>query len=105
MRATLQRSVNHAVLIFALALKPFATFAATGIEGRVEGGGKPITEAEVTLWLAGPGAPQKLAATKTKNDGSFALTGSSKAGVGVLYLIADGDSAVPAVTGVPDDDR
>ena len=43
------------------------------IGGKVEGGGGPIAKATVTLWAAGPGAPQKLAETQTKDDGSFDL--------------------------------
>src|SRR5208283_5750939 len=43
------------------------------IEGKVEGGVGPIADASVTLWAAGPGAPQKIAETQTKSDGSFEL--------------------------------
>jgi hypothetical protein len=79
-----------------------AMFAATGlgsasgaaadlIQGRVEGGGGPIAKATVTLWAAGPNAPQKLAETQTKGDGRFALSsGGGKAADGVLCLISKG---------------
>jgi streptogramin lyase len=79
-----------------------AMFAATGlgsasgaaaylIQGRVEGGGGPIAKATVTLWAAGPNAPQKLAETQTKGDGHFALSsGGGKAADGVFYLISKG---------------
>jgi hypothetical protein len=79
-----------------------AMFAATGlgsasgaaaylIQGRVEGGGGPIAKATVTLWAAGPNAPQKLAETQTKGDGRFALSsGGGKAAGGVFYLISKG---------------
>ena len=61
------------------------------IGGRVEGGGGPIAKATVTLWAAGPGAPQKLAETQTKDDGSFDLKSAGrKDDAGVLYLIATG---------------
>jgi len=61
------------------------------IGGKVEGGGGPIAEATVTLWGAGRGAPQKLAETKTKDDGSFDLeSAGGKDDAGVLYLIAKG---------------
>jgi streptogramin lyase len=61
------------------------------IGGKVEGGGGPIAKATVTLWAAGPGAPQKLAETQTKNDGTFNLESSGrKDDAGVLYLIAKG---------------
>jgi hypothetical protein len=43
------------------------------IGGQVQGGGGPIARATITLWAAGPGAPQKLAKTQTKDDGSFDL--------------------------------
>jgi hypothetical protein len=57
----------------------------------VEGGGGPIAKASVTLWEAGPGAPQKLAETQTKDDGSFDLKSTGrKDDAGVLYLIAKG---------------
>ncbi len=61
------------------------------IGGKVEGGGGPIAKASVTLWAAGPGAPQKLAETQTRDDGSFDLEGAvGKDDVDVLYLIASG---------------
>jgi streptogramin lyase len=59
--------------------------------GKVEGGGGPIAKATVTLWSAGPDAPQKLAETQTKDDGSFEFEGAGgKHDAGVLYLIAKG---------------
>jgi hypothetical protein len=62
------------------------------IGGKVEGGGGPIAKATVTLWAAGPGAPQKLAETQTKDDGSFDLVSAGvKDDAGVLYLIAKGE--------------
>src|SRR5208282_2813013 len=61
------------------------------IEGQVQAGGGPIAKATVTLWAAGPGAPQKLAETQTKDDGSFDLeSAGGKDDAGVLYLIAKG---------------
>jgi len=70
--------------------------AADLIEGRVEGGGGAIAEATVTLWAAGPGAPRKLAETKTTVDGGFALrSGVGNSDPGVLYLTAtDGEPRV-----------
>src|SRR5271169_692770 len=66
--------------------------------GKVEAGGGPIAKATVTLWLAGPDAPQKLAETQTKEDGSFELeTAGGKHDIGVLYLIAKG--GIPKVGG------
>jgi len=89
MKLTFQRTLNHAVLFVALALMSVSTFAAIRIEGRVEGVRQPIAGAEVTLWLATPDAPRKLAETKTKDDGGFVLTVASKP-AGTLYLIARG---------------
>ncbi|MGE0851005.1 MAG: hypothetical protein AB7O44_15485 [Hyphomicrobiaceae bacterium] len=61
------------------------------IAGKVEGGGGPIVKATVTLWAAGPGAPQKLAEAQTRGDGSFDLASAGGRGdAGVLYLIAKG---------------
>src|SRR5208283_1767225 len=61
------------------------------IEGQVQAGGGPIAKATVTLWAAGPGAPQKLAETQTKDDGSFDLKSAGrKDEAGVVYLIATG---------------
>jgi hypothetical protein len=45
------------------------SIAADHIEGQVEGGGGPIAMADVTLWVAGSGAPRKLAETRTKDEG------------------------------------
>lgn len=59
------------------------------IEGSVVGGGGPIAMADVTVWVAGPGTPQKLAETQSKDNGSFGLTiAGNKDSEGVLYIIA-----------------
>ena len=77
-----------------LTFMPVAASAADRIEGRVEAGGAPISGADVTLWLAGPGAPEKLAEAKTDDDGSYDLTlADGRGGAGVLYLIAAGGEA------------
>jgi hypothetical protein len=52
-----------------------SAFAADRIEGRVEGGGRPVAKADVTPWVTGTGAPQKLAETQTRDDGSFDFDG------------------------------
>ncbi len=68
------------------------------IEGQVQGGGGPIAQATVTLWAAGPGAPQQLAETQTKDDGNFDLeSAGGKDDAGVRYLIAKGGE--PKVAG------
>ncbi len=61
------------------------------MKGRVEVGGAPISGADVTLFLAGSGAPEKLAEAMTNDEGSYDLTlADGKDGGGVLYLIAAG---------------
>jgi len=61
------------------------------LEGQVQAGGGPIAKATVTLWAAGPGAPQQLAETQTKDDGSFDLDSAGTSDdAGVLYLVAEG---------------
>jgi hypothetical protein len=45
----------------------------------------------VTLWAAGQGAPTKLSATSTGDDGAFRIqVDTQKASGGVLYLTATG---------------
>src|SRR5208282_6072353 len=61
------------------------------IEGQVQARGGPIAKATVTLWAAGPGAPQKLVETQTRDDGSFDLdSAGGNDETGVFYLIAKG---------------
>ncbi|QDS89178.1 Virginiamycin B lyase [Rosistilla ulvae] len=82
-------AAKFAALALSAALLSVPAFAADGITGRVEAGGAPISGAEVTLWLAGPDAPQKLAEAKTNEDGSFDLAfADGKGDGGVMYLIA-----------------
>ena len=58
---------------------------ADALEGKVLGGGQPITNSTVTLWAAGEGPPQQLGQARTGADGSFTL--NSTGGVGAsLYL-------------------
>jgi streptogramin lyase len=94
MKRIIQQTVKRVVISLAIALMSVSAFAADRIEGRVEGGGRSIAKADVTLWVAGPGAPQKLAETHTSDDGSFELRiAGERDGVGVLYLIAKGGVA------------
>jgi hypothetical protein len=79
--------VKRVAVSLAIALISAPAFAADRIEGRVKGGGRLVAKADVTLWVAGPGAPQKLAETQTKNDGNFDLTfGGEKNDIEVLSL-------------------
>ncbi|MBI1246721.1 hypothetical protein GC197_02610 [bacterium] len=71
-----------------------AALGADRIQGKVQSGSGPIANSDVSLWEAGPDAPQMLAEAKTKADGSFELTFfGKKSDEGVLYLIASGGSA------------
>jgi hypothetical protein len=91
MKHAILRTVKRAALFSIVALASVPASAADRIEGRVEGGGAPIANARVTLWMAGPGDPQKLANTRTTGGGGFALTvPDGRDGAGVLYLIAEG---------------
>ena len=91
---TILQTVKCAALFLTVALMSVSASAADRIEGRVEGGGGAIAKADVTLWVAGPGAPQKLAETQTGDDGSFDLTiAGEQDDAGVLYLIAKGGVA------------
>lgn len=98
MKLIIQQTVKCVATLLSAALLSVSVsaLAADRIEGRVAGGGQPVAEANVTLWAAGPSAPQKLAETQTKDDGSFdlRLTGVS-GGEGVLYLVAKGPN--PAI--------
>jgi len=81
-------------LLLALVLMGVPAFASISVEGRVEAGNAPIAGADVSLWLATPGAPRTLATAKTTDDGSFALSMADQAGKdGVLYLVAEGGVA------------
>ena len=85
------QTVKCAALTISVALMSVSSFAADRIEGRVKAGGAAISGADVTLWLAGPGVPQKLAEAKTNDDGSYdLLLADGKGDAGVLYLIAAG---------------
>ena len=85
------QTVKYAALAISVALMSVSALAADRIEGRVESGGAPISGADVTAWLAGAGAPKKLAEAKTNQDGSYDLVLPRRDGdAGVLYLIAAG---------------
>src|SRR5271157_2124136 len=92
MKQKLFRMVTLCAAMFATTVLGYASGAAADlIQGRVEGGGGPIAKATVTLWAAGPGTPQKLAETQTKDNGSFDLRFAEGTARGaVLYLIAEG---------------
>ena len=87
----MMQTVKCAALAISVALMSVSALAADRIDGRVEANGAPISGADVTLWLAGPGAPRKVAEAKTNDEGSFDLAFANGRGdAGVLYLIAAG---------------
>jgi streptogramin lyase len=91
------RKVKRAALFSIVALTSVSAFAADRIEGRVEGGGRAIAKAEVTLWVTGPAGPKKLAETQARDDGRFEVTiAGDEESAGVLYLVAKGPN--PAIT-------
>ena len=68
--------------------------AAETLNGKVLGGGQPITNSTVTLWAASEGAPQQLGQARTGADGSFTLNSTGAASGASLYLIAKGGQPV-----------
>lgn len=87
----MMQTMKCAVCAVSVALLSISAFAADRIEGRVEANRAAISGADVTLWLAQPGAPKKLAEAKTNDDGSYELPLADRTGdAGVLYLIAAG---------------
>ncbi len=96
------RFVNRAALTLITALISLEAHAEDRISGHVETGRSPISGAEVTLWLGGEGAPQKLVETKTNDDGNYELAVPEGAGeAGVLYLVAAGGEAKSAIGNGP----
>src|SRR5207248_10950121 len=66
---------------------------ANALEGKVLGGGQPITNSTVTLWAASEGAPQQVGQPRTGADGGFTLSSTAPTGAASLYLIANGGQA------------
>jgi hypothetical protein len=61
----------------------------SNLKGQVLVGGRPVAESTVTLWAASANTPQKLAETKSNDDGEFEIRGQGH-GDSVLYLVATG---------------
>jgi 5-hydroxyisourate hydrolase-like protein (transthyretin family) len=101
MNHTILRTVGPAALFSFAALTSVSASAADRIDGRVEGGGGPVANAAVTLWVVGTSAPRKLAETQTVDDGRFDVTVANREGsAGVLCLVAkDGDALARAGNG------
>jgi hypothetical protein len=64
-------------------------FAADHLSGQVIVGGAPIAKSTVTLWEASANAANKLAETKSNDDGKFEIRGQAH-GDSILYLVATG---------------
>ena len=97
MKQPLRQSVKCAILAISVGITSASALAAGRIEGRVQAGGAPISGADVSLWLAGPDAPQKLAGATTDGNGSYDMAlAEDAAGSGVLYLIAEGGASTLA---------
>jgi hypothetical protein len=60
------------------------------LNGKVLGGGQPITNSTVTLWAASEGTPQQLGQARTGADGGFTINSTAQTGSTTLYLIAKG---------------
>jgi len=88
-----RQTLNFAALVLTFTFLANPASAGGTIGGRVEGGGGPIAEADVSLWVTTSSSPRKLAATRTADDGSFELTAAVETQDGVLYLIAEGGAA------------
>ncbi|MCC8999636.1 MAG: LysM peptidoglycan-binding domain-containing protein, partial [Candidatus Contendobacter sp.] len=65
--------------------------SAGSLKGQVLGGGAPIVNSTVTLWMASAGTPKQLAQVRTDADGQFALSAADAPDQdAVLYLVATG---------------
>ena len=91
-------STTTRLVSLALAVALSASAAAQErIQGSVAVGSAPIAGATVSLWQAGPDAPQELVGAETKDDGTFELTIPDRADdAGVLYVISEGGEAEAA---------
>jgi hypothetical protein len=76
------------VVIVSTLMSSLQSFA-SDIKGQVLGGGAPIAESTVTVWVASAGAPKQLAQTKTDANGNFSVHGTAAPDTS-LYLVATG---------------
>jgi hypothetical protein len=71
--------------------QPGAYAAEAGqLRGQVLGGGAPVANSTVTLWVASAAAPRQLGQTRTGADGRFALNAAAPGKDTILYLVAKG---------------
>lgn len=83
------RSCVLVVLGYAFLMTAGPASGADHLSGRVTVGGAPVAKSTVTLWEANAAAPNKLAETKTNDDGKFEIRGSAH-GDSILYLVTTG---------------
>ena len=83
------RSCVLVVLGYAFLMTAGPASGADHLSGRVTVGGAPVAKSTVTLWEANAAAPNKLAETKTNDDGKFEIRGSAHAD-SILYLVTTG---------------
>ena len=69
-----------------------STLSVSVLTGKVTGARAPIAGSTVTLWAAGPEAPQQLAQVRTDADGRFSLGPAQGIGAS-MYLVATGGRA------------
>ena len=81
------RRILDALLVCGLLLAGSA-FSADSLKGQVFGGGAPIANSIVTLWVASAGEPKELAQARTGADGRFTMKVPDARGAGSLYLVA-----------------
>lgn len=102
MKQYIKQTMTCAALAISTALISLSAAASERIEGWVETGGAAIAGADVSVWLAGPGAPQLIAKSKSDDDGRYDLSFAEvKDDSGVLYLIAEGGEAKQAAAKGP----
>src|SRR5208283_4593095 len=89
-------------LLCALAFASSVALAAD-LPGSVQGSGKPIPGATVTLYAAGTSEPTQLAQAKTDDQGAFRLTYGEAPADSVLYVIARGGTPKAAADKGPND--
>jgi hypothetical protein len=78
-------------LVLVLAVTAGPSSANEILKGQVLGGGVPIINSTVTLWVASKGAPKQLAQTRTGAEGRFVMNVPGSRSVDAdLYLVAKG---------------
>ena len=90
MNTRLQARLGSILLTGFILTSGVGVAGAQTINGKVLGGGQPITNSTVTLWAASADAPQQLGQARSGADGSFTLNSTGGPSGASLYLIAQG---------------